>query len=219
MVFFSDRQRRAAFRRMGAMANPKSFHDSYDAFNKKTDKDMYSELDRRLHKSPSELYRKADEDYKKGYPMTVKKIAFSDETMKMRHTPFGLDSLDKFWFEGKKSKFSKRSPEAAIDLYLEKIPVPEKWQLRDDEVREEAMDKKLKKAMGKKFAAAPAIHLDIDPVKYNVGITIEEAIRSYDFNKLYYDKYGITKDDIIDIELAKNNFLNQASNVSVGQAA
>ncbi len=214
MPFFSDRSRKAAFARMGAMANPKSFHSEYDKFNKKTDSDMYSELDSRLHKSPSELYKKADKDFKEGYPTTVKDIAFTDKAMQMKHTPYGLDSLDKFWFE-KKSKFSKRSTEAVVDSYLEKIPAPQRWSIHDDDLRETLMDKKLKEAIGNKFAEAPAIHLDIDPVKYNVGIVIEEAIRSYDLNRLYYDKYGITKDDIIDIELAKNNFLNQASNVSV----
>jgi hypothetical protein len=218
MPFFSEQSRKAAFARMGAMANPKSFHDSYDKFNKKTDKDMYSELDRRLHKSPSELYKKADEDFREGYPVSIKDIAFTEKTIKMRHTPFGLDSLDKFWFE-KKSKFSKRSTEAVVDSYLESIPAPKRWSIHSDDLRETMMDKKLKEAIGNKFAAVPSIHLDIDPVKYNVGIVVEEAIRSYDLNKLYYDKYGITKDDIIDIELAKNSFLNQASNVSIGQAA
>jgi hypothetical protein len=58
-----------------------------------------------------------------------------------------------------------------------------------------------------KFAASPerVMHLEIDPYKYNAGVVIEEAIRSYDLNKSYYDKYGISKDDIIVIELAKNN--------------
>ena len=58
-----------------------------------------------------------------------------------------------------------------------------------------------------KFALSPerVLHLEIDPYKYNAGIVIEEAIRSYDLNKSYYDKYGISKDDIIVIELAKNN--------------
>lgn len=62
---------------------------------------------------------------------------------------------------------------------------------------------------GKSFDSNSAIKFDIDPVKYTNTIIIEEAIRNYEMNQSYYDKYGISKDDIIMIELAKNSLLGQ----------
>lgn len=62
---------------------------------------------------------------------------------------------------------------------------------------------------GKSFYSNSAIKIDIDPVKYTNTIIIEEAIRNYEMNQSYYDKYGISKDDIIMIELAKNSLLGQ----------
>lgn len=58
-----------------------------------------------------------------------------------------------------------------------------------------------------KFSDGTTVSVDIDPVKYTTGVIIEEAIRNYEMNKFYYDKYGISKSDIIEIELAKNNLL------------
>jgi len=58
-----------------------------------------------------------------------------------------------------------------------------------------------------KFSDGFSVKLDIDPVKYTTGIIIEEAIRNYEMNRIYYDKYGISLDDLVSIELAKNNLL------------
>jgi len=70
---------------------------------------------------------------------------------------------------------------------------------------------------GKSSDSNSAIKITVDPVKYTNTIIIEEAIRNYDSNKLYYDKYGISLSDLVEIELAKNNMMKESSDVSIGQ--
>ena len=190
MVFFSDKQRKAFFYRVGQMANPKSFHGSYSEFNKKTDSDMYSELKRRLSESPSKLYEETDRDFKKGYPTKLKDIALTDKTMDMKHSWFGADRpYDEFYFETVANKSKEKANFSRSNRFANE-PIGESY-----------------------------IDVDIDPVKYNTGIIVEGAIAKYNQNRLYFDKYNISLDDVILIDLAKNNLLNESeSNVSVGQA-
>lgn len=78
-----------------------------------------------------------------------------------------------------------------------------------DEFWFETEDNKLKEEKDNKFSDGVSMTAELDPVKYTTGVIIEEAIRNYDSNKLYYEKYGVSKEDLILIDLAKSSLMRQ----------
>ena len=77
---------------------------SYSDFNRKANGDLVKLVSERLHEGSFRDWSKSkDGEFKSGYPTTIKDIAFSDKTMKMKHTIYGGEqSYDRFWFETNK---------------------------------------------------------------------------------------------------------------------